>query len=130
MSYCTITRRSGRLAGLSRAQDDAHRLVPDLVADELDQLEAGDVGLHDDVEQHGGDVAVLGHQLAAFRRGIGRQDLQALAVEAVVGQRKAGAVMHGRIIVDDGDLPFPGVGILRRGTGIVDQVEDIVLFGH
>ncbi|MGY3462417.1 hypothetical protein ACVWW5_007867 [Bradyrhizobium sp. LM3.4] len=120
----------GRLAGLPGAQDDAHGLVLELVADVLDQVEAGDVGFHDDVEQHGGDVAVRGHQLATFRRGMGREDLQALAVETVVRQREAGAVMHGLIVVDDGDLPFPGVNILRRGTGVVDQVEDIVLFGH
>ncbi|MGY4342258.1 hypothetical protein ACVWW3_007164 [Bradyrhizobium sp. LM2.9] len=130
MSYCTITRRSGACAGLPGAQDDAHGLVLELVADVLDQVEAGDVGFHDDVEQHGGDVAVRGHQLATFRRGMGREDLQALAVETVVRQREAGAVMHGLIVVDDGDLPFPGVNILRRGTGVVDQVEDIVLFGH
>ena len=119
-----------RLAGLSGAQDDTYGLVLEHVADVFDQLEAGDVGLHDDVEQHRGDVVVRRHQLATFRRGMGGEDFQALAVQAVVRERKTGAVMHGRIVVDDGDLPFPGVHILRRGTGIVDQVEDIVLFGH
>ncbi|MGY4600148.1 hypothetical protein ACVWXL_007894 [Bradyrhizobium sp. GM22.5] len=119
-----------RLTGLSGAQDDAHGLVLELVADVLDQLEAGDVRLHDDVEQHGGDVVVRGHQLATFGRGMGGEDLQALAVEGIVRERKTRTVMHGRIVVDDGDLPFPGVNILRCGTGVVDQVEDIVLFGH
>jgi hypothetical protein len=34
------------------------------------------------------------------------------------------------IVVDDGDFPFALGRILRSGSGIVDQVEDIVLFGH
>ena len=119
-----------RLAGLAGAQDDADGLVLEFVADVFDELEAGDVGLHDDVEQHGGDVGLCAHQLAAFGRRIGGEDFQALAVQAVVGQRKARAVMHGRIVVDDGDLPFARGRVLRRGAGVVDQVEDIVLFGH
>ena len=90
----------------------------------------GDVGLHDDVEQHGGDVGMRAHQRAALGRGIGRQDFQGLAVEAVVAQRKARAFVHGLIVVDDGDLPFARRRVLRSGSGIVDQVEDIVLFGH
>ena len=90
----------------------------------------GGVGLHDDVEQHGGDIGVLAHQDAAFGRRIGRQDFQRLPVEAVVAQREPGAFMHGLIVVDDGDLPFARGRYLRNGSGIVDQVEDIVLFGH
>ena len=38
--------------------------------------------------------------------------------------------MHRGIVVDDGDLPFAYGRVLRNGSGIVDQVEDIVLFGH
>ena len=89
-----------------------------------------DVGFHDDVEQHGRDVGIVAHQGAAFGGGIGRQDFQRRAVEIVVAQRKAGAFVHGGIVVDDGDLPFADGRVLRNGPGIVDQVEDIVLFGH
>ena len=119
-----------RLAGLAGAQDDADGLVLDLVADIFDELEAGDVGLHDDVEQDRGDVRVRAHQLAAFGGGIGREDFEALAVQAVVGEREAGALMHGRVVVDDGDLPLADGRIVRNRPGVVDQVEDIVLFGH
>ena len=101
-----------------------------LVADVFDEVQARDVGFHDDVEQHGRDVGIVAHQDAAFGRGIGRQDFQRRAVEIVVAQRKAGAFVHRGIVVDDGDLPFAYGRVLRNGPGIVDQVEDIVLFGH
>ena len=70
------------------------------------------------------------HQRPPLAAGIGRQDFEALSVEAVIAQRKAGALMHRLIVVDDRDLPFARAGDFRVGTGIVDQVEDIVLFGH
>ena len=106
MSYCDDDAALRRLAGLAGAQDDADGLVLELVADVFDEIEAGGVGLHDDVEQHGGDVGMRAHQLAALGRRIGRQDFERLAVETVVAQRKARAFMHGLIVVDDGDLPF------------------------
>ncbi len=120
----------GSLARLAGAQDDADGFVPDLAADVFHEFEAGDIGLHDDVEQHGRDVGVLAHQRAALGRRIGRQDLETLAVQGVVAERKSRAFMHGLIVVDDGNLPFARGRILRNGSGIVDQVEDIVLFGH
>ncbi len=120
----------GRLSGLAGAQDDADGFVLELVADVLDEVQPCDVGFHDDVEQHGRDVGIVAHQGAAFGGGIGREDFQRRAVEIVVAQRKAGALMHRSIVVDDGDLPFAYGRILRNGPGIVDQVEDIVLFGH
>src|ERR1700682_4300068 len=50
---------------------------------------------------------------------------------AMVGwARKPGAFMHGLIVVDHRDLPFTRGRGDRNGSGIVDQVEDIVLFGH
>ncbi len=73
---------------------------------------------------------MLAHQVAALGRRIGRQDFQRLAVEAVVAQRKARAFMHGLIVVDDRDLPFPRGRDFRNSSGVVDQMEDIVLFGH
>src|SRR4030081_506447 len=51
-------------------------------------------------------------------------------METVVAQRKPRAFVHGPIVVDDSDLPFACVRCLRSGSGIVNQVEDIVLFGH
>ena len=48
---------------------------------------------------------IVAHQLAALFGGVGREDLDALAVEAVVVERKAGAFVHRGIVVDDGDLP-------------------------
>ncbi len=45
-----------RLAGLAGAQDDADGVVLEFLADELDEIEARGVGLHDDVEQHDRDV--------------------------------------------------------------------------
>lgn len=119
-----------RLSGLAGAQDDADGLVLDLVADVFDELEAGDVGLHDDVEQDGGDVGVVPHQRATFGSRVGREDFQRRAVQIVVAEREAGALMHRLIVVDDGDLPFARRRILQGTLGIVDQVEDIVLFGH
>ena len=120
----------GRLAGLPGAQDDAHGLVLDVVADVFDEVEACGVGFHDDVEQHGGDVGMRAHQCPALRRRIGRQDFQGLAMENVVAERKPRTFMDGLIVVDHGDLPFARGRCLRSGSGIVNQVEDIVLFGH
>ena len=70
------------------------------------------------------------HQRPALGGRIGGKDFKPLSVENVVAQRKAGAFVHRVIIVDDGDLPFACRGGFRGGPGIVDQVEDIVLFGH
>jgi hypothetical protein len=51
-------------------------------------------------------------------------------MENIVAQRKPRAFMDGLIVVDHGDLPFASGRRFRSGSGIVDQVEDIVLFGH
>ena len=125
-----MTRRSGACPGcpVRRMMRTVSFLM--LVADVFDEIEAGGVGLHDDVEQHGGDVGMRAHQVPALGRRIGRQDFQGLAIEIVVAQRKPRAFMHGLIVVDDGDLPFARGRCFRSGSGIVDQVEDIVLFGH
>src|ERR1700689_2557479 len=70
------------------------------------------------------------HQYAALGRRIGRQDFERLPVEIVVAEREPRAFMHGLIVVDHGDLPFARGRGLRDGPGVVDQMEDIVLFGH
>ena len=102
----------------------------DFVADILDQIETRGVGFHDDIEQHRRDVGMRAHQAAAFGGRVGRQDFQRLAAETVVAQGKSRTLVHGRVVVDDGDLPFACARCFRNGSGIVDQVEDIVLFGH
>src|SRR6202011_5366066 len=51
-------------------------------------------------------------------------------MEIVVAQRKPRAFVHGLVVVDHRYLPFARGRCLRSGSGIVDQVEDIVLFGR
>ena len=93
-----------RLARLAGAQDDAHRLVLELLADELHQAEPGGVALHDDVEQDDGHVG-WAHELAALGGRIGRHDFEPWPVELVIAEREARAVVHRRLVVDHRDLP-------------------------
>ena len=79
-------------------------------------------------EQDHRDVGNLAHQLAALGGGMGREDLDALAVQAVVVQRKARALVHGRVVVDDGDLPGWRRLVLGRAR-VVDHPHDVVV-GH
>ena len=119
-----------RLAGLAGAQDDTHRIVLEVLADELDQVEARRVALHDDVEQHDRHVRMGAHELAAFGRRIGRDDIDPLAVELVVREREPRAFVHGRLVVDHRDFPARSLFARRLGAGILDQVDDVVWFGH
>ena len=119
-----------RLAGLAGAQDDANRLVLELRADVIHQLEAGIVGLHHDVEENDGDVLGGAHELAAGFRRMGRDDLDALAVEAVIVKREAGPFVHGRVVVDDGDLPGRSGRSGGRRSAVLDHVHDVMLVGH
>jgi hypothetical protein len=120
----------GCLAGLTRAQDDANGLVLELRADEVDQLEAGIVGLHHDVEQDGGDVRNRAHELAALRGRIGRKDLDALAMQAVVVEGEAGALVDGRIVIDDGDLPGQRDLVEGERLVVLDHPDDVMFVGH
>ena len=119
-----------RLAGLAGAQDDADGLVPELVADVVDELEPGALALHDDVEQHHRDVRMLAQELAAFLGRVGREDLEALPVEHVIVEREAGAVMDRGVVVDDGDLPAPAGGDARLGLAVLDDGQEVVVLGH
>src|SRR3954453_9817112 len=38
--------------------------------------------------------------------------------------------MDGRVVINDGDLPFAQGRCFRSGSGIFDQVKDVILFGH
>ena len=116
-------RRLPRLAG---AQDDPDGLLLQLPADVIDELEAGIVGLHHHVEQHDGDVAPLGQQRPGLLARMGREDVEPTPVEAVAGERVAGALVDGRIVVDHGDRP--GAGAARRLRGLVgNQFEPVVV---
>jgi hypothetical protein len=98
----------GRLTRLTRAQHDADRLVLQILADVVHEVEAGAVGFHDDVEEHDGDVGLLGHQRPTFRCGIGGEDAQALPMQGVIVEGETGAFMDGRIVVDHRDRPGLG----------------------
>ena len=103
------------LARLAGAQDDAHGLVLEGVADVLDEVEPGLVGLHDDVEQHRRGVGMRLHQLAALLRREGGEDFQPVSVKLVVAEREARAVVDGEVVVDHRDLPErSGLRRLRR----------------
>jgi hypothetical protein len=105
-----------RLAGLAGAQDDADGLVLQFVADVFNQLKPGRVGLHDDVEQDCCDVGIGAHQLFALGARVGREDFQRLPVQHIVAERKPRALVHGRVVVNDGDLP------LAHGRGMRPNV--------
>ena len=117
-----------RLARLTGAKNDAHRLVLELLADEFDQAQSGGVALHDDVEQHNGDVRMASHELAPLGRRIGRENFEPLPIQTVVMQRETRAVVHGRLVVDHRDLPARTLfwGLV---AGSLDQVDDVV-FSH
>ena len=57
-----------RLAGLAGAQDDAHGLVLQLLADELHELEPRPLRLHHHVEQDHRHVGMAAEELARLRR--------------------------------------------------------------
>ena len=104
-----MTRRSGAWPGWPVRRMMRTVSFLSSVADELDEVEPGGVGLHDDVEQDHGHVGMPAHELAAFGRRIGREDFEALAVQPVVAEREPRAVVHGRLVVDHRDLPARAV---------------------
>ena len=70
-----MTKRSGATPA-GGPDDDAHHRVPELVADIFDQLEAGIVRFHDDVDQRDRDVAMFRELLAGGVGGSGGKDLE------------------------------------------------------
>jgi uncharacterized protein (DUF849 family) len=115
---------------LPRAQDDPHRLVAQLPPDVIHEVEAGAVALHHHVEEDHGDVPAGFQEAPSLLRGIGRQDLEALVVEDVVGEGEAGALVDGRVVVDDRDHPWGVERGGRRLVVVVDDVENVVVVGH
>ena len=77
------------------------------------------------------DLLVSERYVRAFPGGTGDVKPAGNYAPALVAEREARALVHGLIVVDDGNLPFAGGRDFRAvGSGIVDQVEDIVLVGH
>src|SRR6202035_1679449 len=97
---------------------------------EVDQLKAGVIGLHHDVEQDDGDVRNRAQELATLCTGISRDDLDALAMQVVVVEREAGAFVHRRVVVDDGNLPSRSPLGDGGRAGVVDHPHDVMLVGH
>src|SRR4029450_3478431 len=84
------------------------------------------VALHDDVEQDDGYVGMGTHELAPLGGRIGREDFEPLPVEAVVAEREARAVVHGRLVVDHRDLPARTL-LPRLIARTLDQLDDVVV---
>jgi hypothetical protein len=120
----------GRLAGLAGAQDDAHRLVLQLLADDVDEVEAGAVGLHHHVEEHDGRVGVPAQEFAPLAGRAGRQQLDPAAVQPIALEREARAVVDGRLVVDHRHLPGRGDRRRRLADVVVDQRDEIRLVRH
>ena len=100
--------------GLPCPQDDANRLIFQILANVFDKVEPGVVGLHDHVEKNRRNIEVAGQKRAAFRRRIGRQDFQPLPVQSVVAERKARAFVNGGVVIDHGHFP----ALLRFAPGV------------
>ena len=85
----------GRLAGLAGAQDDADGLVLDARCGCIRRGRGPATSVSMMTSSSTAAMSgLLAHQDAALGRGIGRQDFQRGAVQIVVAQRKAGALMH------------------------------------
>ncbi len=119
----------GRLPGLAGAQNDADRLVLQLLAHELDKLQPRPFRLHDDVKQDDGHVRIRTEELACFRRGARRQKIQTAPMQLEVLQHEARAGVDGLVVVDDRHLPARQLWRCRRDL-VLDQRYEIGLFGH
>ncbi len=98
-----------------------------LLTDFADQLQAGIVILHHDVEQHDRHVVALPQNRCGLSPGIGTQDLNAATLEPDIGQHHTADRMHALIVIHDQNAP-------RRPDGLADilhrrVVEQKVEFG-
>lgn len=94
-----------RVAGLAGAQHDAGRGELALVADEVDQQQAGVLGFHHHVEQDDGGHVELRQLRAGFGRGVQVHEVQRPAVHLHVAQREARGLMHLRVVVHHHHAP-------------------------
>jgi hypothetical protein len=95
-----------RLSRLTRAKDDTNSLVLQLPADKPNEIEAGRVRFHDDIEQHDRDIGMIAQQFAPFFGGICREKRETAAIQGIIIQRETRALVHGGIIIDDRHLPW------------------------
>jgi hypothetical protein len=93
------------LPGLAGAQDDAHDAVAELVADLLDRVEAGMLGLHHDVHEHDGDVGMVLHQPDGTLAGVRVEEFEGSSVHGAVVEREARDAVDLFLVVGDQDLP-------------------------
>jgi hypothetical protein len=100
---------------------------PSLPADLVDEPQPGIVGLHHHVEEHDGHVRAAGEHLLALARGIGGEDLELLAIELVIEQREARALVDGLVVVDDEHGPGARLGRLPLRI-VLDDLDDV--FAH
>ena len=104
----------GRLARLPGAQDDAHVLVPEVLADMAHEPQAGILALHDHVQQDQRDLGVVPHDRTGLRAGVGADQLETPSLEGVVLQDQARERVDLVLVVDDQDLPEPFTRRLGR----------------
>ena len=95
-------RRLPRMAG---AQHDADQTIAELLAYTPDQIQAGVLGLHDDIDDHQRDVWIGLQAFKTLAAGGGFQDLEVLSFELHILQHDAGDFADFRFVIDDQHLP-------------------------
>ena len=118
-----------RVAGLARAQDDAHVVAGERVAHVAHEVQAG-VGLfHHHVEQDDGDVGFARQYLYRFGGGMRVQEGQGAPVDLETAERERRRRMHVRIVVDDQHAPRVRAAMRRDCRRLVREHQVIVLRG-
>mmetsp|Transcript_15042 Transcript_15042/g.35591 ORF Transcript_15042/g.35591 Transcript_15042/m.35591 type:complete len:505 (+) Transcript_15042:298-1812(+) len=122
----------GRIAGLAGAQHDAHGVQAQAFADVANQLQAGILALHDDVEQHNGEVILAGEQLARLSRRRRVQEHEGLALDGQALHGQLGGLVDVTIVIDDQHAPGAVLrAMLRVGVlGLVEQFKQVVVGGR
>ena len=111
----------GNDARLPGPDDYPHDGGVQALPDVLDNIDAGGVGLHHDVEEHKGNVGVAVEHLAGLLRVRGVEKPALLAEYLVAAYRKLGDVENLLLIVNDKDFPWSRAG--RAAVISVDFIE-------
>jgi hypothetical protein len=112
----------GGVARLAGAQHDAGGLEAGIVADEIDQLQAGVLGLHHHIQQHQGQVAMGQQRLAGLGRVEGVHELDGPPEDAHPVQGEGGGLVDIGIVVHHQHppgAPRSGLRALRPHRGFV-----------